>query len=422
MTDPSISKTDSTAPDLSAVDLRETATTVFYWALAVGISLVVVSIFADKFQLTIFEARIAMLCAGLGIIFFAFGTRASLRLSTFVMGGSGAIAVFLFWGIMNYVKNEFVQVEIASKTPWLAQISVGAAKSFLGRQDSGYYHFIALHGEMDRDYFDVNVSVPASKDGARREEEHIFSCIPSEALAKYIGGGKTLDWRLNDDFTRLTMTASGNEYRDDVSACSGKSAVKVGSGFSLIASAWGQAALNFDDVFHALKSDFVQTRRDARSKLSDAGINMVQPMLKLMRSDDDYRIQLGGLVALSGFLRVSKPQAGQVAAKMSAEDFSLLVDQVANDDKTLRIYANEFAYDLASPRILAPAKEKLDTLLPSAQSKADAAYSLIAVMGSAYVRADADEMRSTGDYLKSLKGKIGSNTDILIDKILQNAQ
>ena len=47
-------------------------------------------------------------------------------------------------------------------------------------------------------------------------------------------------------------------------------------------------------------------------------------------------------------------------------------DPVAcSDDRALRIYANEFAFDLGSPRLIAPALAQIAALAPDAASKDD---------------------------------------------------
>ena len=86
--EPTPSPAKAEAPDAN-VDLRETVSTVFLWALGIGAALVGLSLLSNFFNLTSFAGVNLILATGIGILLFAFGTRAILRISYLVMTGAG---------------------------------------------------------------------------------------------------------------------------------------------------------------------------------------------------------------------------------------------------------------------------------------------------------------------------------------------
>jgi hypothetical protein len=407
----------------SDVQIRETANAVFIWALTVGFGLVIVSMFGIRFNLTTFAGLNLILATGIGILLFAFGTRAVLRISYIVMTGAGAVAAAAFWGLMHYSLDDFVQVNLTSPIVTgdkHAQISVGSPRSFLGRQENKSYYFIALRSELNKTTFSIDYSIIDNKTGETiGGSGHVFECIPIEILKNNIGRGVILEWRIDNDLKTITMP-QGKEFRDDASSCRDTtySSIRVVDWLS-VSSAYSQVAQpDFDELIQNLRSESSQIRRDSRATLAENGLNSVAPLLKAMHDESDYRVQLGGAVALASFLRENKEQAARVDAVMTSDDYSMMVDQAASDDRTIRIYASEFLSDLGSQRIIAPIASKLTKLPLLSQSSEANINSLISILRRLFKQSDTAGKESIVDAVQPLKGKVGPNTDKLIGDIL----
>ena len=68
----------------------------------------------------------------------------------------------------------------------------------------------------------------------------------------------------------------------------------------IIKQAFAQTALTDSEITDRLQSDDVFTRRDARISLAQRGENSFELIDKLLARDDNYRLQLGAIVALAG--------------------------------------------------------------------------------------------------------------------------
>jgi len=81
-------------------------------------------------------------------------------------------------------------------------------------------------------------------------------------------------------------------------------------------------------------------------------------------------------------------------------------------DRTIRIYASEFLYDLADPRVVQIA---LDLL---ASASEDGRYNLILVIEGAYKYLPTDQRSAVAGRLREFRPKVGSRTQELIDRVL----
>ena len=420
--EPTLPPAKTEAPDAN-VELRETVSAVFLWALGFGAALVGLSLLCNFFNLTSFAGVNLILATGIGILLFAFGTRAILRISYLVMTGAGAIAAAAFVGLMYYSLNDYVEIAIRNKALAHAQVSAGARSSFLGEHDGERYTFIVLRNELTQDDFELDITELDAQNKPLPGGEHVFSCIPSDVFKKYLGRGKTLEWQVDSGLSVLTMKeAPGVRYRDDPVACGDTGpSPRAMNGF-FVGAAFAQAAPSpppsADEIIQIFQSDSAQTRRNSRYRLSEAGLNAVAPLFAAMRTTPDSRVQVGGAVALAAYMRDNKDQAKQVEQLLQEGDYSLLVDQAASDDRALRIYANEFAVDLGSPRLIAPALAQIAALAPDAASKDDNIASLIGVVQGAAPRASPADKAAIANALRPLAGKIGPTSNPMLAALL----
>ncbi len=111
------------------------------------------------------------------------------------------------------------------------------------------------------------------------------------------------------------------------------------------------AAQSIPRLLSNLESDNVAARRDARTELAAIGLPAVRPMMQYwMAKPNIYRIRLGVSVALTDFMRKNKNQRKRISGELGDRDIVLLMQAAADNDRTLRIYASEFLYDLGDPR------------------------------------------------------------------------
>ena len=84
----------------------------------------------------------------------------------------------------------------------------------------------------------------------------------------------------------------------------------------------------------------------------------------------------------------------------------------------MRIYANEFAFDLGSPPLIAPALAQIAALAPDAASKDDNIASLIGVVQGAAPRASPADKAAIANALRPLAGKIGPTSNPMLAALL----
>jgi len=416
-----MSKGDNNTPDANTGPTAA-ANAVFLWSLASGFLLIGISILDNKYNLIEFVGNNMVLAAGIGLLLFAFGTRAILKVSGLVIAGAGAVAAAAFLGLMYYTQQEYVIVDITGPGLSGTQMTAGATQNFVGALQGGNrYRFVVFRSDTNKASFDITID---QRDAAGSvKSEQIFDCIPIENLKNYLGTGVILDWRITAQFDRITSPNSKTvNFTSGVSNCGGAPTVP-GANFSalFLGKAFAQTpATPPTDIAAEIKllsSDSIQARRDARVALSVFGLPMVRPMLDAMRTDD-YQLQLGGAVALTLYLRDNKPLAPQVEAVMNADDFTLLVKLSSSQDRTLRVYASEFLFDLGSPLSIAPAIARIEELRGQTPRNDDGIYNIILVLKGAYPRAADDQKAAIKQELTGLLGQIGDKTDKLIHTIL----
>ena len=108
----------------------------------------------------------------------------------------------------------------------------------------------------------------------------------------------------------------------------------------------------FASLLEDLASDNTDIRRDARDALANASVEDVPRLMAALREGlETYRTKLGIVVAVTEMLRYDKSKAGEFDARLTDEDLALLLDLAGDSDRTVRIYATEFLYDLDNPRV-----------------------------------------------------------------------
>lgn len=99
--------------------------------------------------------------------------------------------------------------------------------------------------------------------------------------------------------------------------------------WSVFGRAFAQASVSDSEIIQRLQSDDVFTRRDARIALSKKGEDGFELIGKLLARDDNYRLQLGAAVALSGM-------PDEQRKKAPSDLFKKLNALQSSKDKTMR--------------------------------------------------------------------------------------
>mgnify|MGYP005728637649 CR=1 FL=1 len=101
-----------------------------------------------------------------------------------------------------------------------------------------------------------------------------------------------------------------------------------------------------------LSDDDPRTRRAARRALSNQGLGLLAPALTELTSTGGltYRVRLGLVVALTEMMRDNKRSREALVKQISPDALGVLLDAAVDPDRTLRIHASEFLFDLGDPR------------------------------------------------------------------------
>jgi hypothetical protein len=165
-----------------------------FWAgVYVGLSLTAVGLvvlyFRYKFGIT--ESRL-VLCAGLGILFGAFGSTATLKYKGAVIAGVAAIAIALLYVVATLTNTQPTFGKITGNIKG-ADIAVEGDKVYPGTMGRTAYDFVVLENELKRPAFNVFVTFRALTPDAE-DEEIPFRNIKKKYIEKFLGSGKHIEW------------------------------------------------------------------------------------------------------------------------------------------------------------------------------------------------------------------------------------
>jgi hypothetical protein len=174
-------------------------------------------------------------------------------------------------------------------------------------------------------------------------------------------------------------------------------------------------SLAFAQLISELESEDSATRRSARSSLVSGGLNAIDEIIKsvqLNRVTRSYRLQLGAAVVFAEFLRSEKSQRKAVSQLLTQDDINWLVSLSAHPDRTMRVYASEFLFDLGDPRVVQPATE----LFPTASSNGKYNLALVLKGATPFVpKSDTNDVERKIFELRS--SSIPKTTALLDDAI-----
>lgn len=435
MTNPSVQiGQDALANDISpngsntGSDWNRRAGPVFRYGLATGFVLVLLGGMSMSLALTNAFLEILTACVGLSIILGAFGStsRVTIPGQSIVLVGVAGVAVVLFLLIIDKMDDRYVRVKIGGDDVKNAQIDFVGDRSYFGsfQQSERTFDFIIFGKEIRRPVLALYITLPDKK-------EFPFTCIEQKNVKPYLASGKTIEW-VFDKERGILLDAQGdkiiavlgpcrkdiNQHRDDASS----QIPPPSSLFHFISMALAQSdtAPTMQDIqtlIEQLESDTSYTRRDARSRLAEKGIQVTEPLLsKLSEEHLTYRSRLGVIVALTEMTRANKQYRTEIIKRIKEEDLVRLLNSSTDEDRTIRIYASEFLYDLGDPRTIPLAFKRFPLALE------DGRYNLLLIIKGAVPFAPNKQQNEVIEQVTKLKSEKTPKTNDLIDSIVDLAK
>lgn len=387
---------------------------IFRAGLIVGSALFVIGILCQAFNLIAPTLSILVVCSGLGIIFGAFGSTAVINYKGVVIAGVAAVSIALLLVVDWVMRESMVRLEIDGDVRG-ARLELFGDTAYPGADHGGRrFEFFIVGREITKDRLSLIVTLPAAemeRSGRSGSREIAFDCIPSTAISRYIGGGKTLQWRF-DAGRQVLIGVDGTTIRSG--PCFVDDDTPSFASFALVGAAMAQDG-NVDALLADLESDSAAVRREARIALAAIGEPAIVPMMNFWESrPDSYPVRLGVSTALTEFLRDHKRDRRAIAALLTDSHLRLLAVAAGDSERTLRIYASEFLYDLGDPRVVPIAVD----LFTGASD--DGRYNLIVVIRGAVPDLGAEERLALADTLRSWQGMVGPNTQKLIAGVISD--
>jgi len=359
----------------------------------------------------------------LGIILAAFGSQATVRVGRIIMAGAAGISVGLFLILLNSEddRNEFVlghieHVDANKYAPFMrfSKDIFGKITPNVRNPNNSRFEFIIFRHEIDGPILTVEF---ARKDDVERYPE--FQ-IKRQEIESKIGLPNRVFWKFNEDEGTIVDLEDDREVARwsgrvrELAESSQKESRDSGFVFGFVNTALAQPApADVGSILQALKSDNVAIRRAARKELSNVPPSYIPSIMDTLRGEFNiYRTQLGIAVALTEMLRRDKNLAGEISDELEQEDIDLLVQMAGHQDRTLRIYATEFLFDLGDPRSVAPAVR-----LAAGTDNADERYNLLFLTQSGLMALDDESRKSFQSSIGQIGSNSGQDTQELIKKL-----
>ena len=350
-----------------------------------------------------------VLCSGLGLIFGAFGLTATINYKGIVVAGVAAVAIVLLLVVDHLVQDDIARLRVDGDIKG-AKLELSGDEEYLGVDRGTSYEFVIVGREIRQPRLKLYVSFPQAAD--TEFSEYIFECIAKSEIEKYLGGNETVQWRF--DRKNGLITGPNGKRIAAVGGCVDPGAATTFSfwkGLSPVGSAAAQGSI--DSLLRGLNSESSVERRTSRKALAAQGLDAVRPVLdNWAAAPDDYRRKLGAAVALTEYLRDNKADRSAISAKLTLDDLARLVLAAADHDRTVRVYASEFLFDLGDPRVAPLALQAL----PAASD--DGKFNLVLVLKGTLPSLDDAARQTVTDGLSALRPRVGAKTQAKIDELI----
>jgi len=410
---------------LIQVAFPERANLVFFVAVAVAIIFICLpTVFRSYFAQNSVHSNL-IICIGAAIVLAALGGQATVKIGGIVMAGAAGIAIGLFWYLQSNADNLFLRGTIDSfDFDKYRSIDMKHSSTILGSINQGKdikrsgYDFVIFKREVGSDRIEVALT---QRDTGK--ERVIFIDIGEVEWG--FGNQQRVGWELREVdvsgekiltlFQRFGSKEVGRELADI------QPNSRVATGWSLIGAAAAQGdsgRIDLPLLIERLKSEDAATRRGARDALSNAPLDSIPAIMRAFREQfSNYQMRLGICVALAQMLRGDKKKGPAISAQLDHEDRirlpdrNLLLDAAGDQDRTVRVYATEFLFDLADAQVA-----KLAISRAADTDNDDARYNWLFVAQGGWLQLSAADRRSLEGPLNKVKDRAGAKTKALAEQ------
>lgn len=171
---------------------------------------------------------------------------------------------------------------------------------------------------------------------------------------------------------------------------------------------------SFNRSVGMLESNDASVRRQARSDLASIGVNLTKQALeKLKFPENSYRMRLGLIVALTEMIRENKSSRLEIIEQIEVSDLKNLMSFAISEDRTTRIHASEFLYDLGDERVY-----ELIGDIWAANVSDTGKYNLALILKGAAPFVSVVNKDNAIDIATEYLGTVGPRTDKLLNDAL----
>jgi hypothetical protein len=279
------------------------------------------------------------------------------------------------------------------------------------RNGRDHFDFIVLDSEIAESTIELTL--------VRSDKTEVpFHCIPVDRIRSMLRSGRTLEWVLERDQSAVWIDRTSKVEANCGSSPLRVSAARTEPEISFIGAAMAQDSVgDIPVLLSELESDDAALRHDARAGLASLGTLAIRPMMEFWKQDPgNYRRALGVSVALTEFLRDHKDQAASVSALLTPPDYDLLIAAAGHNDRTMRVYATEFLFDLGAPASVDPIVDAFAT------ASQDGQFNSVFVLGNVVPKLTAQQKSVLASEFASVTPvtPVGSNTRQALDNLLAN--
>jgi hypothetical protein len=170
--------------------------------------LAILGFFASALGTVASPISLLVICSGLSVVLGAFGATATLNYQGFAVAGVAALSMALFAMVMPELRFQTALVEVAG-FPRGARVDLYAGGlHFLGAERGerhDLYQFVVFAEDLRAGMLGLTDTVPANSSGTP-ESDLIFNCIAREDVARGLGLGSSLQWRVDAPITSWCRT------------------------------------------------------------------------------------------------------------------------------------------------------------------------------------------------------------------------
>ena len=315
-----------------------------------------------------------VLVMGLGFLFGALGSTAKIGNKTWSIGGGAAIGVILGWVLSSFGSpGHFATIHL-KQLPESSRATLYDADEFYRARTTRAVEFVAMPKHVLSDVFGAEILIPG------REQPFEFNCLQSNIVKEAFGVEKPLSWNFVYDPQADTavLTADNGSIISEVGPCPPQKTDDEASLLTrpdstwnvFITPAYAAKLLSTESLIDALKSKSSFVRRQARNGLAKKGKDALPALVKTLElSNDDYRTNIGILVAMSGIkgLQATGDKPAAQSSAISTRSLQKIAYLAGHKDQTMRSYAMRVLTGLNDPRAGLAVSIALKTASPQAE-------------------------------------------------------